>query len=99
MATTSTDLRLVGIDEAELDRIVEQDPHDPGRHNARLTDHGHHVWAVIDYLKSRNGDIAATAAAFTEGSTDAVHAAMRYYVRHRELIDAKILLEHESSQA
>ena len=43
MATTHTDVRSVEITEAELDRMVEQDPHDPGRHNARLVDAGYHV--------------------------------------------------------
>ena len=96
---TPAQVQLADVDEAEFDRMVEQDPHDPGRHNARLTDYGHHVWAVIDYLNSRNGDVAATASAFAGGSTDAIRAAIRYYERHRELIDAKILLEHESNSA
>jgi hypothetical protein len=48
MATMRIDRPSADIDDAALDALVELDPHRSGRDNARLLDHGHHVWAIID---------------------------------------------------
>lgn len=98
MATTKLDTKPIEIDEAELDAMIEQDPRRPGRDNARLRDRGHHVWAIIDYLQGRNWDIERTKADW--GLSDAeVRAAIRYFDKHRDLIEARILLENESHRS
>ena len=93
MATTlAADQTDVG--DAVLDRMVEPDPHNPGRAHARLVDHGTPVWAIIAYPRGTDGDIGRTAADYLLPG-EAVHAAMRYYERNRAYIDAFILLNDE----
>jgi uncharacterized protein (DUF433 family) len=98
MAPTKLDSKPGEIDEAELDALVVQDPRRSGRDNARLRDHGHHVWAIIDYLQGRDWDIERTKADWDLSDAD-VRAAIRYYERHRDLIEARILLEIESHRS
>ena len=83
------------VEEPTLDGLIEQDPHRSGRHNARLVGYGTHVWAVIAYLQGADWDTARTAAAY-DIPEEAVQAAIRYYERHRALIDAHLLLMDES---
>ena len=78
MATTHADTRPVDVDEAELDRMVEQDPHDAGRHNARLVDAGHRVWVIIDFLKAKNWDVAKATQAYGASPAE-VRAAIRCF--------------------
>lgn len=94
MATVRSVGPSAEIDEAVLDRMVEPDPHQPGRAYARLVDHGTPVWAIIVYLRGTNGDIGRTAADYLLPE-EAIRAAMRYYDRNRAYIDALILLNDE----
>jgi len=82
------------VDTERLAAMVEQDPRQPGRHNARLKDYGTHVWAIIAYLQGTDWDIAKVARDH-EVSEDAVRAAIQYYEQNRELIDAELLLQDE----
>jgi uncharacterized protein (DUF433 family) len=93
MVTTGFDRRTIDVDDADLDALVVQDPHQSGRDNARLRDHGTHVWAIIDYLQGRNWDIETTKSDWELSDAD-IRAAIRYYEKHRDLIEARILLEN-----
>lgn len=80
--------------DAAIDPMIEQDPHRPGRHHARLVDTGTHVWVVIGALRRSHGDVAKIAREWNL-SEEAVRAALGYYERHRALFDAFFLLEEE----
>ncbi|MEA2525717.1 MAG: hypothetical protein QOF73_2944 [Thermomicrobiales bacterium] len=98
VATMRIDRPSADIDDAALDALVELDPRRSGRDNVRLRDHGHHVWAIIDYMHGRNWDIDRTKADWDLSDAD-VRAAIRYYEKHRDLIEARILLENESHRS
>ncbi|HEY7036973.1 MAG TPA: DUF433 domain-containing protein [Thermomicrobiales bacterium] len=98
MATTRFARQGADIDDVELDALVVQDPHRSGRDNARLRDHGTQVWVIIDYLQGRNWDIETTKSDWDLSDAD-IRAAIRYYERHRDLIEARILLENESHRS
>src|SRR5687768_5251980 len=51
LASTSHAATATEIDDATVDAMIAQDPHRPGRHNARFVEYGHHVWAIIAYLQ------------------------------------------------
>ena len=78
-------------DDALIARYIEPGPLNLGPSEAQVAGHGVSVWALMSHLESESGDIARTAAAY-ELNPDAVEAAVRYYCRHRALIDARILL-------
>ncbi len=67
---------------------IEQNPDRPGKDEARLKTYGVSVWAIIGYWKT-TGNIAETAAGY-DVPIEAVEAALVYYDRHRELIDARL---------
>src|SRR5262245_39993135 len=94
MVTTNAATAQMGLGEAELDAMVEQDPRRPGRHNARMRDYGTHVWAIVAALQRTAWDIATVADEYHMPEV-AVRAAVRYYERNKELIDAELLLQHE----
>jgi uncharacterized protein (DUF433 family) len=83
------------VGDAEVDALIEQEPGRPGRHNARLVESGTHVWAIIAYLQGTDWDIARVAEDYGV-SEQSVRAAIGYYERHRDLIDAELLLQHEA---
>lgn len=78
-------------DDALIARYVEADQLALGPSEAQIVDHGVAVWALIAHLAAANNDKIRTAAAY-DLDVDAVEAAVRYYCRHRALIDARILL-------
>lgn len=72
-----------------IEREIENDPRRPGPANARLRWSGVPVWAIAGYyLDVANGDVAAVARAY-EVPLDAIHAAVKFYERHRGEIDAR----------
>lgn len=97
MATTGTADEKTSTDDATLDAMIVEDPNEPGRHYARLTDKTH-VWVVLATLRRTGGDIA-TAMQEWRLSEDAVRAAIRYYERHRAIFDAFFLLQQEEDEA
>jgi uncharacterized protein (DUF433 family) len=72
-------------------RYVEQDSRDPSPATARVPEPGVEVWALIAQLPAMGGDVARLAAAYGL-PREAVDAALAYYRRHKELIDAGIAL-------
>lgn len=61
-----------------------------GRADARLNV-GVPVWSLVGYLRVFNGDVDQVAAAF-EIPREAVEAALAYYRRNKNYIDARFLL-------
>ncbi len=59
---------------------------DPG--DARLTGYGYPVWIMIDALAAADNDLARVSREY-ELPEDAVRAAVAYYGRNREAIDAR----------
>jgi uncharacterized protein (DUF433 family) len=63
-----------------------------GVDDVRMVESGTPVWLVIDYDQSHGNNTDCVAHAY--GLTDeAVEAARAYYRRHRDVIDARILIE------
>ena len=81
--------------EAELiARYIKPHPSDRGRAYAWFPAYGHSVAAIVRGIRGREGDIGQTAADW-EMPEEAVRAAIAFYRRHREFIDARILLEDD----
>ncbi len=97
MAMTRLADTVETIGDAAVDELIEQDPHKPGRHQARFVETGTHLWVVLGGLRRTNGDVAVTAREWGL-SEYAVLAAIRYYERHRALFDAYFLLIEEEDR-
>ena len=72
-----------------IERYIEPNPNRPGLGEARLAHYGVSVWALVAYLEAVNGDIARVAEDYAL-PREAVEAALVYYRRHQNLIDARI---------
>lgn len=72
-----------------IERFIEENPFRPGVADARLTDSGVPVWAIIGYLPAV-GDNPDRVAKSYDLPREAVDAALAYYDRHRRVIDARI---------
>jgi hypothetical protein len=90
------------LSEAEAGRLIatyiRQDPVRPGRHEA-LVEAGAAsvpVWRLIRYAGAAG---SAEVARLYNLPDEAMAAALAYYRRHRELLDAKLLLEDEADAA
>lgn len=81
--------------EALIAKYIRQDPNRSGRDRAQTgTEDGTvSVWIVVSYLKA--ADVSEVAHAY-DVPEDAIIAAIAYYRRHRDLIDARILLQNEA---
>lgn len=75
--------------DALVAEYIEQNPDRPGKDEARLKTYGISVWAIIGYWKASNGDRSETAAGY-DVPIEAVEAAVAYYNRNREIIDARL---------
>ena len=62
-----------------------------GRADARLSDTGVPVWALVGHLRAVGNAIDRVATDY-ELPREAVEAALAYYRRHKDLIDARLLL-------
>lgn len=80
-----------------FDAWIEQDPHRPGRHQARFLETGTHLWVVLGALRRLHGDIVATDRDW-HLSEGAVRAAVRYELRHQALFDAWFVIEEETDR-
>lgn len=80
---------VVTSDVALIARHIRRDPYRPAPAEARLTDSGVSVWAVIGYLPTVDGDIARAAEDY-EIDPDAVRAAIAWYRQHHGAIDARL---------
>ena len=79
---------------SELDeqRLIEQHIDASwGRADARLKRAGVSVWSLIGYLRAFEGDLERTQGAF-ELSAEELEAALAYYRRNQQYIDARLLL-------
>lgn len=74
--------------DALIDAYVQADPRRPEPGEARLTAYGYPVWIVIDALAAVDQDVDRVARDY-ELPADAVRAAVAFYRRHREAIDAQ----------
>ena len=76
-------------DDTLIARYIEQNPHYPSLDAARLRKYGVSVWSIIAHLHAVGGDVAHVAADYGL-PCEAVEAALAYYRRHKDLIDARI---------
>jgi len=81
-------------DDDLIARYIEPNPHRPGLDEARLVGWGVAVWALVGYLTAVGGDIAQVAEDY-DLPREAVEAALAYYRRHKDLIDARIAANTE----
>lgn len=71
-----------------IERYIEFNPRRPGLDRAQIRDAGVEVWALVGYYQGEaEGDIKEVARAY-DIPVDAVRAALAYYARQRDLIDA-----------
>jgi uncharacterized protein (DUF433 family) len=75
--------------DALIDRHIVLGPEATGPVGARVAGAGVRVWALIGYLRANEQDIARAAADY-EISVDAVRAALAYYDKNRDAIDARL---------
>ena len=79
-------------DDELITRYIELNPRRPGRDRAQVRDAGVEVWALVAYYQDgTSGDIDQVARAY-DIPVDAVRAALAYYARERDLIDARLKL-------
>jgi uncharacterized protein (DUF433 family) len=72
-----------------ITRHIEENPAKPGLADARLIGFAVAVWALIGYLPAV-GHRADEVAEDYDLPVEAVEAALIYYRRHRDVIDARI---------
>lgn len=78
------------MDDQELiDTYIYRDPHKWSRAEARLKHYHMHVWALIGAYQAEGHDAQGVAEAFGI-PFEAMHAALVYYQRYRELIDDRL---------
>ncbi len=74
-----------------IERYIDPGSTTWGAAEARLTDVGVHVWAVVGAWRVDGEDIDQ-AATDCDLPREAVEAALAYYARHRLVIDARLTL-------
>jgi uncharacterized protein (DUF433 family) len=77
-------------DDKLIARYIEQNPYYPSLDAARVKEYGVSVWSLIAYLRVVEGDVAQVATDYAL-PREAVEAAIAYYRRHKDLIDARIV--------
>jgi uncharacterized protein (DUF433 family) len=70
---------------------IDANPHGRGPSEARLAEHGTSVWAIVAYWNATNHDTVEVARDFGV-PVEAIEAALAFYRRHKDLIDARLLL-------
>lgn len=95
-ATTEIDQQTA---DALFARYIQQDPHHHGRHEAWVEADGAgvQVWVIVACL--HGGYDLAQAADDYSLPQEAVTASIAYDERHRDLIDAKLLLANAAERA
>jgi uncharacterized protein (DUF433 family) len=79
-----------------IDRHIERRP-GQGFADARLKDYGVDVRALVMYYReAADGDPDVVASAYCL-PREAIDAALVYYAQHRDVIDARILLNRDSA--
>ena len=77
-------------DDELIAHYIEPNPYHPSLDAARVKPYGVSVWSIIAYLHVVGDDVAQVAADYALPS-EAVEAAVAYYRRHKDLIDARIV--------
>ena len=77
-------------DDNSLACYIETNPHYPTPDEARIKGYGVSVWAIITHLRVVGGDATRVAEDYAL-PREAVEAAVAYYHRHKDLIDARIV--------
>lgn len=76
-------------DEDLIDVWIEPDPRKPWTGDARVRDYFVHVWALVGHQRATDGGAEAIARDYGLPA-QAVEAALAYYRRHGEAIDARL---------
>jgi uncharacterized protein (DUF433 family) len=76
-------------DDELIERYIDWKRYD--RADARLRGRGTHVWAIVGQLRVARGDVTEVAKDY-EVPAEAIQAALAYYQRNKEYIDARLLL-------
>ena len=74
-----------------IEKYIELDPRRPGPEEARLRESGVPVWVLIAQLAGVTGDLDHLAADY-HIPREAVEAALAYYQRHKQSIEARIAM-------
>ncbi len=74
--------------DALIEQFIELDPRRPRIDDARVEEYGIAVWEIVGRLEAAHGDVEAAAADY-DLPPDAVRAALAYYKRYRDAIDAR----------
>jgi uncharacterized protein (DUF433 family) len=76
-------------DEDLIDVWIEPDPRKPWPGDARVRGYFVHVWALIGHQRATNRELEAISHDYGLPA-QAVEAALAYYRRHRQSIDARL---------
>ena len=76
-------------DDKLIEKWIEPDQWKAGAEDARIKTYGMNVWAIMGYLKMRDGDPVNVAEGY-EIPVEAVKAAIAYYRRHKHEIDCRL---------
>lgn len=79
-------------DDELIERYIELNPNRPGRDRASIKRYGVEVWALIGYYQGEAGADIKRIAKDYDIPVDAVRAALAYYAREKDLIDARLKL-------
>ncbi len=76
-------------DDELIARYIARNPRRSGLDEALITPYAIPVWAIVGYLGIEGADVARVAADY-DIPIQAVEAALAYYGRHKQAIDARI---------
>lgn len=80
------------VAQALIERYIHVDSDRRGPADARLTEYGTPVWALVGYYVGDAGHEVQRVAEDYDLPIDAVRAALAYYQEHRAAIDARLTL-------
>src|SRR5258708_32970211 len=87
-AETSTERSALNDDEL-IARWIEPDPNHSGAYNVWIVEYCVPVWALIGYLEAVENSVDRVAQDY-DIPVEAVRAAMAYYRKNKEIIDARL---------
>ena len=85
-----TDGETAVNDDELIARYIEPNPYHPTLDAARVRQYGVSVWAIIAHLHIVGDDVMQVAADY-DLPREALEAAIAYYRRYKDLIDARIV--------
>ena len=87
--TMDRSMEIVPSPDDLIEKWIEPNPNRPGAFDVRLKEYCVPVWALVGFFRGMDGDISRVATAY-DLPLEAVQAAVAYYERHTEIIDARI---------